>query len=305
MLRSAPLALLLAAAACRSPLPRLELEVCVLEDGRATPTWTEGIAVALGREAAEAHERASHPLTPEARAWLGVLEASLPGAAVRAGELARALEVEPIDAVVAAGNRGSSDGFGWVPDSIGINVEAFHEAYGAPDDGALDRMTRIVAHEYIHLLSYAFYPDHRDHRRTPIDRALWTMFFEGIGDFVSVSARWLPAADGSYSATSAATLERLEPVMVERLEALLDATEEEERELRKNICMGKFDRKWGSLPVALWLHTEAMLHGEAEVLHRALRLGPRGVLPLALRHAAPELRPRLERLLAETDVRAE
>ena len=286
--------------ACRqtAPAPELHLEVCVRPDGTATPTWTDGIAVAIGRERAEALARERLPLSSEAAAWLDVLRTALPLVESRAVELASFFDLEPFDATVAAGNRGSSDGFGWVPTFVGINVQAFHDAYGAPDGGAVDRMTRIVAHEYLHLLTYAFYPDHRERRDTPLNRALWTMFFEGIGDYVSVSARWLPDADGAESPTARATLQRLEPILVERLEAFVDASEEEERALRRGIAMGKFDEKWGSLPVALWLHAEAVTRGERALLEETIRLGPASVLPLALRHAAPELRPRLEALAA-------
>lgn len=276
-----------------APVPTFELELCVRQDGTATPTWTEGIAIDLGREAAESLARERRPLTPVARAWLEVLEMALPGVSARAPELASLFGLEAFGATVAAGNRGSSDAFGWVPTYIGVNLEAFGESYGPPDDEALGRMTRILAHEYLHLLTYAFYPDHRDYRHTPLNRALWTMFFEGIGDYISVSRRWLPAGNGEYSPVSAKTLGRLEPILVARLEALVSATPEEEAELRRNISMGKFDRKWGSLPVALWLHSEAAVRGEREVMEGMIRLGPDGVLPLALRHAAPELRPRL------------
>jgi hypothetical protein len=280
------------------PPPRLVLEVCVRADGTASETWTEGIAVALGWDEARALAVQSRPLTPEARAWLGVLADALPRVAARTPALAEPFGIPPLDAVVAAGDRGSSDGFGWAPDHIGINVQAFHEAYGAPDAAAVERMQRIVAHEYVHLLTYAAYPHHATLRQTPFARALWTLFFEGIGDYVSLSARWEPAADGTHSAVASATLARLEPVLVSRMEALAQATPAEEDALRAGISMGKFDEKWGSLPVALWLRREAALRGEREVLAETVRLGPDAVLPLALRQAAPELRPRLAALAA-------
>lgn len=274
-------------------IPTLSLELCVREDGTTTPLWTEGIAVSIGREAAEALSAEHRPLSPEARAWLAVLQEALPYVEELAPALARPFELAPFDAVVAVGNRGSSDGFGWVPRQIGVNLEAFHEAYGPPDEGAVDRMTRIVAHEYVHLLNYERYPDHMEVRDTPLNRALWTMFHEGIGDYVSMSSRWWPAEDGTYSPVARETLERLEPILVERLEAAVVAGPAEEVELRRSIAMGKFDEKWGSLPVALWLRSEAAVQGEQATLDWIVRAGPEGVLPLALRHADPKYRPRL------------
>lgn len=278
-----------------------ELELSVREDGTATATWTEGIAVAIGNETAQAYQRQELPLSPEASAWLEVLEVALPRVEARAPELASLFDLDAFDATVVAGNRGSSDAFAWVPDHIGINLEAFGESYGSPDEDAVDRMSRIVVHEYVHLLNYAYYPDHLSRRDTPMNRALWTIFHEGIGDYFSMSRRWLPGPHGAYSPVTTETLRRLEPVFVERLEAAIDASSEEEETLRRNISMGKFDQKWGSLPLALWLRSEARVRGERQVLEEMIRLGPDGVLPLALRYIAPHLRPRLEAISEVVD----
>jgi hypothetical protein len=274
----------------------LSLELSVREDGTASPVWTEGIAIAIGEEAAEAFARESIPLSPHAEAWLGVLEAALPRIEVRAAEVAALFDVPLMNALVVVGNRGSSDGFGWAPDYIGINVQAFAETYGPPDEDAPDRMVRIVAHEYLHLLTYAFYPNHRELRQTPLDRALWTIYFEGIGDYVSVSRRWHPDGQGKYSQVTDDTLRKLEPIFVERLEKLATATDADEKELRAGITMGKFDRKWGSLTFALWLHSEAKRCGEEQTLRAVIRMERDSVLPLALRYAAPGLQTRLEAL---------
>jgi hypothetical protein len=273
--------------------PAISLKLSVRTDGTASPLWTAGTAVAIGEEAATDLAGQDLLLTEQAEAWFQVLTKVLPTVEERCRELATLFDVAPMDAIVVAGNRGSSDGFAWVPNFIGINVQAFADAYGPPEEGAADRMVRITAHEYLHLLSYAFYPNHRDLRRTPLDRALWTMFFEGIGDYVSVSSRWFPDEEGNYSTVAAETLQELEPIFVERLEKLATASEEGERELRAGIAMGRFDEKWGSLPFALWLHREVKQCGEAQTLRAMLRLERDGVLSLALRHASPELLPRI------------
>jgi hypothetical protein len=274
-------------------IPAIALEMSVREDGTATSRWAEGIAIAIGAERAAEFIEKQIPLTSAARDWYVVLEAAMPQIEQRAGLVADLFGLPADPATIVVGNRGSSDGFGWVPDKIGINVQAFTEAYGPPGDGAEDRMVRIVAHEYLHLLTYAHYRNHRDLRQTPLDRALWTMFFEGIGDYVSVSSRWFPDEGGAYSPVTAETLGRLEPILVERLEKLVNADSSTERDLRANIAMGKFAEKWGSLPVALWLRSETVRCGETETLRRILELERDGVIPLALRYADPSLRDRL------------
>lgn len=201
----APVILFCAVASCdRQPsvnnhlgakTPEISLELSVREDGTATPLWTRGIAISIGENAANELARDDLPLTPQAGAWLKILREALPLVTVRAGELATLLDVPPLNAKIVVGNRGSSDGFGWIPSYIGINVQSFADTYGPPTEGATDRMVRITAHEYMHLLTYAFYPNHLELRQTPLDRALWTVFFEGVGDYVSVSRRWLPDKD--------------------------------------------------------------------------------------------------------------
>ncbi len=298
-----PVALLIALVSCNQQPsdnavngtghPLLALELSVQPDGTSSPLWSEGIAIAIGEDAAEAFARESIPLSPHAKAWLGVLEEALPRIELRAAEVAALFDVPTMNALVVVGNRGSSDAFAWVPDYIGINVQAFAETYGPPDEEASDRMLRIVAHEYLHLLTYAFYPNHRELRQTPLDRALWTIYFEGIGDFVSVSRKWHPDEEGRYSPVAGDTLGRLEPIFVERLEKLAAAGDIDEQALRANIAMGKFDHKWGSLSFALWLHSEVRRCGEAATLHAIIRMERDGVLPLALRYAAPEFKTRL------------
>ena len=203
------------------------------------------------------------------------------------------LGIPTIDATVVVGNRASSDGFGWVPSYVGINVEAFVRTYGPPSEGALERATRILAHEYLHLLTYASYPNHLALRTTPFDRALWTIFFEGIGDYVSISSRWYPDANGHYSQVTAETLKRLEPIFVDRLERLFTADESLERELRAGMSMGKFDEKWGSLPFALWLHSEVTQNDEQDTLRTVFIAERDSVLALAEKHIDPALRPRI------------
>jgi hypothetical protein len=276
--------------------PTILLEFAVREDGTATELWTNGTAISIGENRARALARENRPFSADAAAWNEKLDKSLPLVAQRVGELARLFDVAPLDAQIVVGNRGSWDAFGWVPNHIGINAQAFADTYGPPSDDAADRVVRIAAHEYLHLLTYAHYENHQELRRTPFDRALWTMFFEGIGDYVSVSARWLPDEQGNYSSVTADTLKKLEPVFVERLEELAFASDEQEQDLRAGLSIGKFDEKWGSLPVALWLHSEVKRCGESATLRAMFRLERAGVLELALRHAAPELRPRINKL---------
>jgi len=294
-------ALLFGLVACSGPDPDtsslLRMEIGVDHDGVASPTWIAGMATGMDPAQAAALGAESHPFTATERAWIVVLERALPVVVARADELAEPFRIEPFPMIVTVGNRSGRDGFGWKPDHLAIDVEAFTAVYGSPDEDALDRMQRILAHEYVHLLTYAAFRDRQVKSATPLDRALWTMFFEGMVDYYSASKRWRPGSDGRDSPASAEALARLEPVLVERLEALASASPSDEPALREGISMGRFDHHWGSLPVAIWLHKEARQRGSRVVLQEYVSLGRAGILPLALRHVAPELRPRVSALM--------
>jgi hypothetical protein len=68
---------------------------------------------------------------------------------------------------------------------------------------------------------------------------------------------------------------------VERLEKLAHATAEEESALTAGLSQGPFRKKWGALPVALWLAEES--RGDDRALRAFVSSGSSGVLDLAQR----------------------
>ncbi len=76
----------------------------------------------------------------------------------------------------------------------------------------------------------------------------------------------------------------LEPRLAARLAALACATREHEVALTADLSSGRFDLKWGALPVALWLERETRTSPDA--LRRFVQAGPEGVVALATRHLA-------------------
>lgn len=110
---------------------------------------------------------------------------------------------------------------------------------------------------------------------TPADRALVEAWKEGLGNLHSLSARWR-ATD---SAAAREALAELGPRFVARMAALACATPEAAARLTSDLSRGRFERKWGALPVALWLATEP---GDPVATQRAfVAAGPAGVWDLA------------------------
>ena len=120
------LLLLSAAALCGEYSPLFEVENGVLDLTLPKADEVKNSQNQCQREAAE-------DFTAEQRAWMQVIQDSLPDLEQRAIYLASLFPIKPFAATIVAGNRGSSDGFGWVPNYIGINLEEFHKTYGPPD----------------------------------------------------------------------------------------------------------------------------------------------------------------------------
>lgn len=115
---------------------------------------------------------------------------------------------------------------------------------------------------------------------------MWECSKEGLGNLRSLSSRWRES-DGSLSSHAHETLDRLGPILVERLAALATASPESSATLLAGLSTGPFEHKWGALPVALWLAAEEAVDPGA--LAELVAGGPKAVLSLARRHLPPEL----------------
>jgi hypothetical protein len=164
----------------------------------------------------------------------------------------------PTGVLIVLGNRGAEDAFTHDSVTIGFDLAALQANYGAaglPENR--DRMDRFFRHEFVHLLQKAWASDHPLPMATPLQSALAEIWADGMGNYQSLSERWL-------SRDSA-----------DRLVA--------------DLSWGRFDRKWGALPAALWLEAEP--GPPTETLRGFVAAGPAGVWTLADRHLAPSLRP--------------
>jgi hypothetical protein len=199
----------------------------------------------------------------------------------------------PRTLTLVVGNQNGEDGFGLGEDVIYFDLSALARNYGAAGEPAnAARLDRFFDHETTHVLHWRWARMHPQPVSTPLERALWAMAREGLGNLRSLSETWVGPA-GDLTPLARATLAELEPILVERLENLAHATTEEESALTAGLSWGPFRRKWGALPVALWLAEES--RGDAQVLRSFVSSGAVGVLALAQRHLAPELAQRLPR----------
>jgi len=145
-------------------------------------------------------------------------------------------------------------------------------------------MDRIFAHEYTHLLHKEWARQNDLKLETYKDSILWECFYEGFGMYRSMSKKWFPV-DGSLSKTSEETFKTLYPIFTDRLITIDSSSllsKQDKIKLHKNLSRGSMKKKWGALPVGVWLAMEA--NGNHKNLNKWIEKGPEAIIPLAKKH---------------------
>lgn len=264
------------------------------DEGRATPLWQTMIRKRLPHADFRAVESIVKPLAAGEQAWATLIRSRAAGWEKEIPALAEIFRpLAAPDARIVLGNRGGDDAFTHDPHTIGFDLERLNAIYGdasKPENAA--RVDRFFRHEYTHLLQKAWLAEHPIPLDTPLDRALAEIWTEGMGNWYSLSESWR-TENGRPAARTTETLRVLEPRFVTRLAAIACASPEQAERLSADLSRGRFDRKWGALPVALWLELEPE---PATALHEFLLAGPDGIWSLAERHVTPAFRPVLREI---------
>jgi hypothetical protein len=268
----------------------IEVRLGVLKGGSASDEWLAAIKDRLPPGDWEQIRGHKKPLGEAERKWLQLLEKTARVWAARRQRLQIPFgrTKAPENLVILAGNQGGDDGFTFLENIICIELAALAANYG--DAGTEEneaRLVRILDHEYTHLLHHEWFRRNPPDLRTPFTRALRDLVAEGIGNYRSLSAKWIDER-GALTLHARSTLKELEPVFVERLTKLKRADPAEEESLRQNLSRGPFNKKWGALTVALWLAQET--GGDDRKLTKWIRRGPKGVIRLAGKYLPRELK---------------
>lgn len=262
-------------------------------DGASTRPWLAAIEHRHTSRTLDSVAQLKRPRSAEAKAWESLILSRLPVWSRSLDSLRIPFPTtDPPDTVtVLLGHLGGQDAFVFAPSTICFDLERLFLEYGnstTPENA--DRIDRFFAHEFTHILHKAWARERGLQLRTPLDLALWECLTEGLGNYRSLTTKRVNR-DGSLTEHARGVMKTLEPIFAERMHALDRATEAEAGPLLQGLSDGRFDRKWGALPVALWLAQET--HRNDRNLGTWVDAGPGGVLVLARRYLPEELRRQL------------
>lgn len=202
------------------------------------------------------------------------------------------VDIEISDTIyVLPGYRGRDDGFTYGYQTICLDLTALNKEYGRAD--LLEnnnRIDRIFAHEYTHLLHKLWAKKMELKLQIFRDSILWECLYEGIGMYRSLNPKWIPV-HGVLPDITKEALDNLYPLFVERLITIQNnsaLTAEEKKQLNKNLSRGAVNQKWGAFPVAIWLSLES--NGDDKKLRGWINKGPATVIQLAKKYLTGEHR---------------
>lgn len=186
---------------------------------------------------------------------------------------------------ILPGYLGKDDGFTYGFNTVCLDVTALHSVYGSADNPEnIERIDRLFAHEYTHLL-HKVWAKKNDLKLTSFkDDILWECIYEGIGMYRSLTSKWKPQ-NGILPELTKNTLKELYPVFVDNLIKVLSdphLPEEEKKKIGANLSRGSVPKKWGALPMAIWLALES--GGDDKRLASLINKGPEAVLILATKY---------------------
>jgi len=273
------------------PIPQLLVIDGYMENGYPTAAWIEAIHERHDEQTIKSFQEDPKPLSREEQLWAELIKSKIPKWTGWIDSLSIPFNrIEPPrEIIIVIGNAGGADAFTASDTTIGFNLNMLHHLYGGASENK-ERIDRFFAHEMTHILHKAWRKAHPIHIESPLEYALWDCLVEGIGNYRSLSQKWV-SDTGELTELAEAVLTELQPVFVERLIALEDATEAEAAVLLQGLSSGPFSKKWGALTSALWLAQEA--RGNDARLQPWIEAGPWGIIDLANKYLPVELRSEL------------
>jgi hypothetical protein len=275
------------------------------ENNKISLDWIEALFTRHSKKYLDSLSGAVRPLTKEENEWIELIESRTP----HWNQLKYSLKVPFGDiyindtTYVLLGYQGGDDGFTYEFQTVCFDLTALLNAYGSANATVnTNRMDRLFAHEYTHLLSKEWARQNDLKLTSYKDSILWECIYEGIGMYRSMSNTWFPIGD-SLSYASSRAFETLYPIFTDRLITIMNKKQLnsiDKKRLHQNLSRGSMTQKWGALPIGVWLAMEA--RGNDENLIKWIQMGYNAVIPLAKKYLSGESKIRFEKAFVKTPV---
>ncbi|WP_196892171.1 hypothetical protein [Aureivirga marina] len=277
-----------------------KVNLCI-QDNKISSDWIQALQGRHSKKFIDSLAKVERPLTQEEQDWFTLINSR----AENWNNFKDSLKVPFGDIFindstnVFLGYQGYDDAFTTGYQTVCLNLTALTREYGsAKKDKNKVRIDRFFAHEYTHLLSNEWARQTEQKLENFKDTIYWQCMFEGLGMYRSMSDKWFPEGD-SLSTIANKTFETLYPTFTERITTIETSeklTEEEKWQLRRNLSRGPMKRKWGALPVAVWLAMEAK--GDDKNLKPWIEMGPKALIPLAKKYLTGENKVKFEKVFS-------
>ena len=264
-----------------------------VENNSLSPQWLLALVTRMSQQRLDSFASIKRNLTPEEINWQSLIKSR----AVSWNKMLDSLQsifrgLELNDTItVLLGYLGKDDGFTFGDKIICLDVTALQSAYGNSDlKENENRIDRIFAHEYTHLLHKKWMRSRNYTLKNFRDSVIWECFYEGLGMFRSLNPKWQPV-NGRLNETSIEVLDKLTPIFkafINKLFSKSELTFSEKEEMLQNLSRGRVDQKWGAFPIALWLAVEEQL--EPGSIASLIDKGSEAVLILSKKYLGEKFR---------------
>ena len=270
-----------------------------IADQRISGDWRATLRDRMSKEDIDSLGKVKRKLTTEETEWKDLIVSKTAEWNSYRDSLAVPFHkiILPDTIYVMLGFLGDDDAFTFEKQTVCLDLTALSRVYGKADlDENGSRINRIFAHEYTHLLHKEWARKAGYSPTTFLDEILWECLYEGIGMYRSLNPSWFPVSDTLPSLAQSA-LRELYPVFTERLVTIKKNTslsESEKQRLHANLSRGTVNKKWGALPVAIWLSLEAK--GDDKKLVKWIDEGPLAVIELAKKYLTADNKDKLSKV---------
>ncbi len=271
-----------------------------IDNNRISQDWLNALQRRHSQQFLDSLSQIERPLDSLEQGWVHMIESRLPiWSSYKDSLEVPFTNVQIADTVfVLLGYLGNNDGFTYQLNTVCFDLTALGRVYGpASKQGNDNLIDRLFAHEFTHLVHKQWAREHALRPQTFKDSILWECLYEGIGMYRSLNKRWFPIDDKLPQRTEDLMAD-LTPVFTSRLVAIhenLNPTEAEKDSLHHRLSHGPVPKKWGAMPVAIWMMQEA--NGDSRSLQAIISKGPDGVLDLAKKYLPKEQWSQIEESL--------